>query len=165
MFQLLAIFFCILYYALESLRKGLHPHGAFLPLFCVSCPWTTVLYWIAWQVCKFAILLKCISLALHEQRLPVALKLQAEKAENIAPGRVFLAGSCFSSKSQKKRRTSGERHGRPVTRKQCGYLALESDCAGTNSSLSFRPIPAARRLSVRSDGFAVPLSSLQMFVW
>lgn len=52
-----------------------------------------------------------------------------------------------------------------MTRKQCGYLALESDCAGTNSSLSFRPIPAARRLSVRSDGFAVPLSSLLIFVW
>ena len=45
------------------------------------------------------------------------------------------------------------------------YLTLESGCAGTNSSLSFRPIPAARRLSVRSDGFAVPLSSLLIFVW
>lgn len=121
--------------------------------------------WIPWQVCKFAILCKRISLALHEQHLQVALKLQAEKAEIIAPGRVFLAGSCFSSKSQKKRRTSGERHGRPVTRKQYGYLAPEPDCAGTNSSLSFIPIPAARRLSVRSDGFAVPLSSLLMFVW
>ena len=29
---------------IQSLRKGLHPHGAFLPLFCVSCPWSTVLY-------------------------------------------------------------------------------------------------------------------------
>ena len=41
--------------------------------------------WIPWQVCKFAILCKRISLALHKQHLQVALKLQAEKAEIIAP--------------------------------------------------------------------------------
>ena len=41
--------------------------------------------WMPWQVCKFAILLKCISFALHEQRLPVALKLQVDKTEIIAP--------------------------------------------------------------------------------
>ena len=41
--------------------------------------------WIPWQVCKFAILCTRISLALHEQHLQVALKLQAEKGEIIAP--------------------------------------------------------------------------------
>ncbi len=101
-----------------------------MALFCVSCPWTTVLYWIAWQVCKFAILLKCISLALHEQRLPMALKLQVDKTEIIAPGRVFLAGSCFSSKSQKKRRTSEERHGRPVTRNNAVILRRNQTARG-----------------------------------
>ena len=41
--------------------------------------------WMPWQVCKFAILYKRISLALHKQHLPVALKLQVDKTEIIAP--------------------------------------------------------------------------------
>ena len=41
--------------------------------------------WIPWQVCKSLILFKRISMVLHEQCLSVALKLQAEKAEIIAP--------------------------------------------------------------------------------
>ena len=71
----------------------------------------------------------------------------------------------FSVRRKKKRRTSEERHGHPAGEGMYGYLTRATDCAGTNSSLSIIPIPAARRLSVRSDGFAVPLSSLLIFVW
>ena len=41
--------------------------------------------WIPWQVCKFARLCKRNSVAGHAQPVQVALKLQAEKAEIIAP--------------------------------------------------------------------------------
>ena len=56
-----------------------------MALFCVSCPWSTVLYLDTMASCKFAILCKRISLALHKQHLQVALKLQVDKTEIIAP--------------------------------------------------------------------------------